>query len=400
MDICTILYANWFTSFGILLKRLMATPAPAASSKVYGAFCVSAQEVLCDHPTKGYTGFPGQDLAVVASLATRQGETRRLGSRVGNLTGIPDQMIRSLRRGGFALPLVLALSALGAPSGRRAWAQTSAAPGAISLRSSDDLFALPCSKCELQQRSMAAAGLLTMPPSASTALDAESTLGQASGVGSSGTPTSSGQTASAGDPAQPARDEPSGFSVNPVTGLVSASAANYQPLTGIQRVKLYFKQNFWSVGAYFGPFASALVLDQTTGSPAQWGGGFSGYGKRVASRLATGIVQGTVQAPVAALLHEDVRYIISKEHGLKRRAWHAVVYSFVTYNNHGQPTANIANLSSYYAASAVSATWLPGYYNVGRYALIDGSESVGLSIPVNLLQEFWPEIVHYVFRRP
>ncbi len=305
-------------------------------------------------------------------------------------------MIRLLRRAGFAVLLVTALSTLGV----HARAQTSFAPDAISLKSTDDLFALPFAKSEMLQRSTGVGELAVGPMLDSTPLDADATLSDASGVGSSGSQTSGGQTASTGDPVQPSKDEPNGFTVNPVTGLVSASAANYQPLTGNQRVKLYFKQNYWSMGAYFGPFAAALLLDQSTGSPAQWGGGFSGYGKRVASRFATGIVQGTVQALLAAPLGEDVRYIISKEHGVKRRAWHAVVYSFVTYNKQGHPTPNIANLSSYYAASAVSATWLPGYYNVARYAAIDGSESVGLSIPVNLLQEFWPEIRHYVLRRP
>jgi hypothetical protein len=305
-------------------------------------------------------------------------------------------MIRLLRRGAFAVLIVTALLTLEA----HAWAQTSAEPDATSLRSSDDPFAVLFAKSELQQPSVSGAGPSTTLPSAPLAFDTNDPQSQVSGAGSSGSQTSSGQTGSGSGSTQSSKGEPSGFDVNPVTGLVSASAANYQPLTGMQRVKLYFKQNFWSVGAYFGPFAAALVLDQATDSPSQWGGGFKGYGKRVASRTGAGIVQGTVQAPLAAVLHEDVRYIVSKEHGVKRRTWHAVVYSFATYNNHGQPTVNIANIISYYAASAASACWLPGYYNIGRYALIDGSETLGLSVPVNILQEFWPEIRHYVFRRP
>ena len=79
--------------------------------------------------------------------------------------------------------------------------------------------------------------------------------------------------------------------------------------------------NYWSAGGYFGPFFAALVLDQSTGSPSQWGGGFAGYGRRVASRTASAILQGTFQAPAAAVLHEDVRY---SQHRAKRRAWHAV----------------------------------------------------------------------------
>jgi hypothetical protein len=188
------------------------------------------------------------------------------------------------------------------------------------------------------------------------------------------------------------------LSVNPLTGLVSASATGYTPLTGKEHWKLYWKMNYFSVGAYFGPFFSALVLDQATGSPAQWGGGFAGYGRRVASRTASAILQGTFQAPLAYLLHEDVRYIASKEAGFKRRALHAIVYSFLTYNNSGQPTLNVANLSAYYASTAVSTAWLPGHYNVLSYTLSNATEQIGLTLPVNVLQEFWPEIVRTLRR--
>jgi hypothetical protein len=237
-------------------------------------------------------------------------------------------------------------------------------------------------------------------------------LGQTSAGDSTTQPSAAGQAGSQ----PPATPNPTGsanrgtpgstanqsqpFAVNPVTGIVSASAVDYHPLTASERWKVYWKQNFWSVGAYFGPFFVALVLDQATGSPHQWGGGFEGYGRRVGSRIATAWLQGTFQAAGAAALHEDVRYITSGQTGFKRRALHAVVYSFLTYNNEGRPTLNIANLSSYYAATAVSVLWVPGRGNTATYALSNGSEQIALSIPVNMLQEFWPEIRHSVFRRP
>jgi hypothetical protein len=185
--------------------------------------------------------------------------------------------------------------------------------------------------------------------------------------------------------------------VNPVTGSVSASEANYEPLSGKERLKVYFKMNYASVGAYFGPVFTALLLDQATGSPAQWGGGFAGFGRRVASRVGSAIVQGTVQAPVAALLHEDIRYIASCRHGFKSRTWHAIKYSFLTYNEHGRPTLNVANLGSYYASTAVSTAWLPSHNNLATYTL-SATEQIGLSIPINVIQEFWPEIRHSVLR--
>ncbi len=183
------------------------------------------------------------------------------------------------------------------------------------------------------------------------------------------------------------------LNVNPITGMVSAREATYRPLTGEERLKLYWKMNYFSMGAYFGPFFSALVLDQATGSPAAWGGGFEGYAKRVGSRTVSAMLQGTFQAPVAYFLHEDVRYIPSKRPGFKHRFLHSIAYSFLTYNNSGHPTLNVANLSAYYGSTAVTTAWLPGHFKVLDYTLSNSSEQIILTFPVNVLQEFWPEVV-------
>jgi len=213
--------------------------------------------------------------------------------------------------------------------------------------------------------------------------------------------SNAGQTSNAGGGADQsaADDKKKQLKVNPLTGLAEAPESGYRSLTGAERVKLYFTMNYWSAGAYFGPFLSALLLDQATGSPAQWGGGFSGYGRRVASRLGNAILQGTFQAPVAAILHEDVRYITSSRHGFKHRAAHAIAYSFLTYNDQGRPTLNVANLSAYYASTAVSTAWLPGHHNLAGYTFGNASEQIALTMPVNLLQEFWPEVRRYAFHR-
>lgn len=199
------------------------------------------------------------------------------------------------------------------------------------------------------------------------------------------------------NPDPPSQPDP--LAVNPLTGLTSTSASNYQPLTGSDRWKLYWKQNYWSAGAYVGPVLSALILDEATGSPYQYGGGIEGFGKRLGSRTLTAMVQGTFQAALAAPLHEDVRYISSGQGGFMHRTKHAIVYSFLTYNNHGHATLNISNLTSYYASTALSTTWVPTNEPLGRYTLVHGTENMALSIPVNLIQEFWPEIRQKVFRR-
>jgi hypothetical protein len=141
-------------------------------------------------------------------------------------------------------------------------------------------------------------------------------------------------------------------------------------------------------------------LDQASNSPSEWGGGAAGFGRRLGSRIATGVVQGTFQSAVAPLFHEDVRYISARPLGFKHRALHAIAYSFVTYNNHGHTVLNVANLTSYYAAAAISTTWVPIHGSQGKYALTNGSEQVGLSVSVNLIQEFWPDIRRKVLRHP
>jgi hypothetical protein len=213
-----------------------------------------------------------------------------------------------------------------------------------------------------------------------------------------GNPESSAPQQSA--PQGAADNEKERLAVNPVTGMVTTAASNYRPLTGKERWKLYWKQNYFSIGAYFGPVFTALVLDQATGSPAEWGGGFHGYGLRLASRTGSAILQGTIQAPLAVILHEDVRYVASNDRRSKHRALHAVAYSFLTFNDQGHPTPNIANLGAYYGSTAVTTLWLPGKYDVARYTLTNSTEQIALTVPVNILQEFWPEVVHTVRRRP
>jgi len=187
--------------------------------------------------------------------------------------------------------------------------------------------------------------------------------------------------------------------VNPLTGLGLASQSNYTPLTGSERWTLYLKMTYGSAGPYLSPLVNALLLDQDNGTPRQWGGGFPGFGRRLASRAGNAVLQGTFQAPFAAILHEDVRYIPTTQHSFQRRALHAILYSFLTYSDKGHPTLNIANLGAFYASTAVTTAWLPGVRNAARYTLSNGSEQIALSFPLNVVQEFWPEISRHLFRR-
>ena len=209
-----------------------------------------------------------------------------------------------------------------------------------------------------------------------------------------------GQTGSQPAPPTPTQAQPGRLAVNPITGVAVQSGANYVPLTGKERWKLYWKQNYLSFGAYVSPVFLSLAFDQATGSPKEWGGGMEGYGRRLASRTAGGIIQGTVQATVAPLLHEDVRYIASTETATGRRILHALVYSVVTYNGHGRPTPNLALIGADFASAGISTRWLPKQDSVARYTVISAGEQLAMGAAINLIQEFWSELTHKIARRP
>ena len=202
-----------------------------------------------------------------------------------------------------------------------------------------------------------------------------------------------------GSASPPAEDHKQSADVNPITGMAVAPQTNYTPLTLNERWKLYLKMTYASAGPYFSPLVNALALDQASDTPRQWGDGFAGFGRRLASRAGNAVLQGSFQAPLAALLHEDVRYIPTSQRSIPRRALHAVLYSFLTYNDKGHPTLNIANLAAFYASTAVTTTWLPGIGNSARYTFTNASQQIALSFPLNVVQEFWPEIQRHLFRR-
>ena len=64
----------------------------------------------------------------------------------------------------------------------------------------------------------------------------------------------------------------------------------------------------------------------------------------------------------------------------------------------GHVTLNVANLTSVYATTAVSTTWLPGRLSAGSYTLTNGTAQVALTVPINILQEFWPDIRRRIAR--
>ncbi len=209
-------------------------------------------------------------------------------------------------------------------------------------------------------------------------------------------PQANTQSNPSADPAP--SQEKEATQVNAFTGIGTVSAKDYQPLTGKQRWQYYVTQNFWSVGAYFGPVLSS-VIDQVSGEPPEWGGGMEGYGLRLASRVGSGIVGGTVQSAGCALLGQEPRYIQSTSPHVLQRVGHAFLFTFVTFNNEGKKRFALPSLGSYYVSAIATDLWLPERYTVLGDGIRDGNRGVILGVLLNQFQEFWPDIKRIVLHK-
>jgi hypothetical protein len=81
-----------------------------------------------------------------------------------------------------------------------------------------------------------------------------------------------------------------------------------------------------------GRVAAGAGVAQLRKTPRKYGGGASGFGKRLGAGFATNAVKTTVEHGVAARLHEDLNYHRSTKHGVAPRLAHALTSTVVTRN--------------------------------------------------------------------
>jgi hypothetical protein len=174
------------------------------------------------------------------------------------------------------------------------------------------------------------------------------------------------------------------------TGIVRPPEA-YKPLTGQERWNIYFREAFWSPGAFFRAAGPALG-SHLGNDPPEWGQGSAGYSRRAASRFGRFALQETYEAAGAAFLQHEVRYLRSSRPGFLPRAAHALKANFVTYDKHGRPTPHIARIGSTVAAEFTGHLWMPAGHRGASEALRGVGMRLGFGGAFNLLREFSPEL--------
>jgi hypothetical protein len=217
----------------------------------------------------------------------------------------------------------------------------------------------------------------------------------------SGTPAS-GQTAndpkSAQDQASPKPDQ----NVAPVSKdrlfytlpnfLSVENAANIPTMTTGEKFRVIARSSFDPVEFVWYGVISAV--GQAQNSESAYGQGWGAYGKRYATNLADGTVEGFMTSAILpSVLKQDPRYYVLGHGGFWHRTSYALSRLIITRSDSGSSQFNASEIFGSASAAAISTY---GYHpenekTVGNAASVWGTQAAydGLAFVV---KEFWPDI--------
>jgi len=166
-------------------------------------------------------------------------------------------------------------------------------------------------------------------------------------------------------------------------GTAEAATASNHPY------RTRWKKSVVGKGA-LGKVAVGAGVAQLRHKPAKYGGGISGFGKRLGAGFATNAVGKTVEHGIAAKLHEDLNYHRSNQKGVRRRLAHALKSTVITRNTRTGKHRPAAGRLAGHAAS--------GAFVQGALAAGSGASTAGLGLAAdagaNVVREFLPRRHH------
>ena len=133
--------------------------------------------------------------------------------------------------------------------------------------------------------------------------------------------------------------------------------------------------------------AAFAGVAQWENQPPEWGNGWPGYGKRLASNLGEFYIQEGVTEGLAAAMNRPLDYVrctCSDFGGQLAWALRGAVTDPMPNGTH--PLA-IPRIVGAYAGSFAQAVWMPASGNRARVALLNGTESLAIGVLINMYHE-------------
>ena len=173
-----------------------------------------------------------------------------------------------------------------------------------------------------------------------------------------------------------------------IAGQIAQPSSQRQPYRA-----QFVKQTFNKEAA--GRVAVGAAIQHARNSPHEWGGGVSGFGKRLGSAIGQHVVKNTIQFGVASVRHEELGYRPSGKHGFGPRMKYALVSTVVTRKTTtGKRTPALGRISGNFGSGLVSRVWQPARLRTVGSGLATGGIMLGADAGTHVVKEFWPEIRH------
>jgi hypothetical protein len=173
--------------------------------------------------------------------------------------------------------------------------------------------------------------------------------------------------------------------------ILAQTPSAWQPLSGDERWTNFWDTTMADPTFYTGALVSA-GYSQITKDPPEWHQGASGLARRTSSWLAVYGIQETIHQGGAAILGYHPRYLSCECNGFFHRTAHAIKWTFLTKNTSGQTRLDLPVIAGTYGASMLSTYWYPARYQALSDGVRAGNQQMALSIGLNFLREFQPDL--------
>jgi hypothetical protein len=170
------------------------------------------------------------------------------------------------------------------------------------------------------------------------------------------------------------------------------NAPNIPPMTTGEKFKVITRSSFDPVEFVWYGVISAV--GQAQNSESAYGQGWGAYGKRYATNLADGTIEGYMTSAVfPSVLKQDPRYFVLGKGGFWHRTSYALSRLIITRSDSGHSEFNASEILGSASAAAISNY---GYHpsndkTVGNTASVWGTQ-VGYDAIAIVAKEFWPDI--------
>ena len=168
-------------------------------------------------------------------------------------------------------------------------------------------------------------------------------------------------------------------------------AFNKGPLTARKKLELSVDETV-APSRFLGSMFTSGIGQARNALPG-YGQGWSGYGKRFGSSVASNAwnhLFGTFLLP--SMLHEDPRYFVKAFGGPRARILYALERVVITRSDTGRSTFNWSGVMGGLMAESLANSYLPDAERTGGKTFSRFGIRIGFSALDNVIKEYWPTI--------